>query len=154
MSSWFDTISAQVGKLAQDINTAADDLVSKANAAHAEILEEQSKIQASQVSSDEILMPWETTDADRSILSQDLMERIFLLPLSERNFTETPGSTAVASVEFDFNTYVPIIMKMLEIDKNLANVNAKVLTHFCHPLVPFLSLMVFTLPHSLRRLLP
>lgn len=52
------------------------------------------------------------------------MEKIFYLPMNEKNFTSTaPNST---EVHFTFQEFIPVAMKLLQLDSNLARVHAKV----------------------------
>lgn len=71
------------------------------------------------------MLPWETTCEVSSILSQDLMEKILALSQNESNFLEKPRNDLLNSQPFDFNAYVPVILKVLEVDYNLQRLHAK-----------------------------
>jgi hypothetical protein len=78
--------------------------------------------------SSELKLPWETEDEDKAILSQSLMEKIFALAFADENFTNSPefSEELQGKLTFVFNDYVPIIMRLLEIDTNLAAKHAKI----------------------------
>jgi hypothetical protein len=88
------------------------------------ILQEQER---KKKNSSVILLPWETDDESRSIFSQELMEMILSLPLSENNFTIPPAGFKES--EFTFDDFVPLALKMLSLDSNLARVHAKLMPH-------------------------
>jgi len=70
-------------------------------------------------------LPWETQDESMQILSQDLMEQVMSLSLCDENFTKKPDSRLLCAIDFDFDAFVPVVMRLLEIDSNLAAVHAK-----------------------------
>lgn len=70
-------------------------------------------------------LPWETEDESLAILSQDLMEQVMSLSLCDENFTQAPDSDRLRSIPFDFDAFVPVIMRLLPLDSNLAAVHAK-----------------------------
>ena len=74
-------------------------------------------------------LPWETTDESTAILSQDLMEQVMSLSLCDENFTSAPESATLTALEFDFESFVPVIMRLLALDSNLAAVHAKLSPH-------------------------
>mgnify|MGYP003982989881 CR=1 FL=1 len=51
------------------------------------------------------------------------------LPLCDENFTTVPESAVLNKLEFDFESFVPVIMRLLELDSNLARVHAKLTPH-------------------------
>lgn len=73
--------------------------------------------------SSECCLPWDTTDESMAILSQDVMERVLKLGLSERNFTV--AATELDGIEFNFKTYIPVAMKLLSLDANLSHMHSK-----------------------------
>jgi hypothetical protein len=126
MASWFSSLAEQAFKLADEL---ADTIVAQANEAQAQIQAEQKKLEAEETQKKErmfgthLLLPWETDVESRQILSQDLMEKVLTLPLQEGNFnTKAPNSN---EVYFSFQDFIPVAMKLLEIDSNLARVHAK-----------------------------
>jgi hypothetical protein len=64
-----------------------------------------------------------------AILSQDLMEQVMSLSLCDENFTSAPESATLTALKFDFESFVPVIMRLLELDSNLAAVHAKLSPH-------------------------
>lgn len=126
MASWFSSLAEQAFKLADDL---ADTIVAQANEAQAQLQAEQKKLEAEEIEKKErmfgthLLLPWETDVEARQILSQDLMEKVLALPVQEGNFnTKAPNSN---DVHFSFQDFIPVAMKLLEIDSNLARVHAK-----------------------------
>lgn len=139
MSEWFASLASQAKQLADNL---AETISTTAATASDELRQEQLKIQAEANSrkvtkNADLVLPWETKDESLAILSQDLMEKVFKLSLSERNFitgpsTEKPDdplSIAMNDLAHDFpmifNEYVPTIMKLLELDSNLSHMHAK-----------------------------
>mmetsp|Transcript_17083 Transcript_17083/g.15427 ORF Transcript_17083/g.15427 Transcript_17083/m.15427 type:complete len:274 (-) Transcript_17083:7-828(-) len=129
MSDWFNNLASQAKKLADSI---ADKIVTTAEHAQEELLVEQKKVQLDAEKNNillnnnnqsTVLLPWETTNETLAILSNDLMEKILNLSLSERNFTIIPNE--LNDILFDFHSYVPVIMKLLSIDINLSQMHAK-----------------------------
>jgi hypothetical protein len=125
MSDWFSSFAQQAMKLADDI---ADSLVTQANEAQSQLQSEQLKLQDEERKKKETLggthtLPWETNIESRQILSQSLMEKIFLLSLQERHFLER--SLNADEIDFNFQEFVPVVLKLLQIDTNLARVHAK-----------------------------
>eukprot|EP01038_Epipyxis_sp_PR26KG_P005745 gene5745-7934_t len=126
MADWFSSIASQAIQFADSL---AESIVSQANEAQEILDAEQRKIHAeslalSSTTTQSTRMPWESEDESLAILSQELMEKIFTLPLSDDNFTITsPNSN---EVKFIFNDFIPIAMKLLQLDTNLANVHARV----------------------------
>lgn len=122
MNNWFTTIASQV-------TTFTDELLAQANAAQADILNEQKRIQeeerirSSNINKQNLLLPWETTNESKAILTQTLMENILSLSLNEKNFCTKPYE--YSSLFFNFNDFIPTAMKLIEIDCNLAKIHAK-----------------------------
>lgn len=71
-------------------------------------------------------LPWESSDESTSILSQDLMDNILQLSLSELNFTITPDTELLRLLDFNFKEVIPQVMSLLNLDKNLARLHARV----------------------------
>lgn len=73
------------------------------------------------------ILPWEASveDESHSILSSAVMERILLIPLEVSNLTEPPPDEA--EYEFDFDAYVKCALRVLQVDRNLAKVHAKLI---------------------------
>ena len=107
----------------------ADSLVAQANAAQLEIDEERNKVAQGQLNrfprANKGSLPWDSEDETKSILSQELMENILALSLCDRNFTDKPLLN-LDLISFDLNDFAPVIMKLLEIDSNLAATHARV----------------------------
>ena len=125
MADWFSSFAQQAMKLADDI---ADSIVSQANEAQEQLKNEQTKLETEERKRQETfrgnqLLPWETNIESRQILSDSLMEKVLALPLQERNFLEKAANAD--EVEFSFNDFIPIALKLLQIDLNLARVHAK-----------------------------
>lgn len=124
MVEWFNSIAAQAKEIADSL---AEQIQLQAQKAQEELEHEQLKIrqelESQQSHLTKVRLPWETDDESLDILSQDCMERVFQLSLSERNFTIS--SDMLSDIEFNFQEYVPIIMKLLSIDTNLSNIHAK-----------------------------
>lgn len=102
---------------------------------------------------DGVVLPWETDDEELAILSQDVMERILSLSLTEQNFTEVPPRLDL--LPFVFDDVVATAMKLLQLDANLARMHTKVNTR-CTRLYlshPFLSTPLLpTIPQLSPRL--
>ncbi len=124
MSEWFSKLAEDALKFVDDV---ADNITEKITSATDEIEVERNKLVAekSLVSANTFLLPWETDNEEYEILSQDVMEKVFQLSLSESNFTIAPKK--VDDLAFDFNAFVPVIMKVLKFDANLARIHAKLI---------------------------
>lgn len=121
MADWFSNLANQAKLL-------ADSFVASANAAQDDFVAEQKKIvqekkEKSRQSSSSIALPWETEDETLGILSQDVMERVLKLGLSERNFTLSPDE--LVDIEFSFKSYIPTALKLLSLDSNLSHMHSK-----------------------------
>jgi hypothetical protein len=125
MAEWFSKLAKDAMTLADGIT---DTITEQAKSAQADILKEQERMKAEvdaqrKVMTPSSLLPWETGDETRAILSQDLMEQILSLPLNDKNFTVPPPE--VDTLPFSFEAFVPTIMRLLQLDTNLARVHAK-----------------------------
>ena len=122
MAGWFESLS----KIVDDV---ADSFIAQANAAQDIIVAEQRKLKEEEQHkkehmSRERFLPWETDNEALAILGQDVLERVMKVSLAEENFTIPPNRTSEFPC-FDFNDFVPIAMKLLQLDANLAFVHAK-----------------------------
>jgi hypothetical protein len=127
MADWFSNIAKQA---MQVVDNFADTLVEQANAAQDQIAAEQRKVaeeasrqKGAAATETETRLPWETDDVSKASLSQDLMEKVLSLSLTEQNFSVEPPN--VSLLPFTFSNVVPIAMKLLEIDTNLGRMHAK-----------------------------
>lgn len=123
MSSWFSDLATQAISYADGI---ADAIVAQANAAQSEIAAEQQKIreeQSKKAALSDASLPWETTEESKVILSEGLMHKILELSLVEENFSVAPPG--IEKVQFNLSSFVPVAMRMLSIDSNLAKIHAK-----------------------------
>lgn len=125
MADWFSSLAAQALKLADDIT---DSLVQQANDAQTQLQNERTKLEDEERKKQEILhshqlLPWETNIESRQILSDALMEKVFTIPLNERNFLEKPLNAD--EIEFNFSDFIPVALKLLQLDSNLARTHAK-----------------------------
>ena len=132
MSDWFSSLASQAMQFADSI---ADTIATQAAEAQHQLEEAQHQLEAEQrkIREEEDLknqkmhtlssLPWETDDESLAILSQDLMEQIFLLSVNEDNFTT--GAANAKEVYFNLKDFVPAAMNLLKLDSNLARVHAK-----------------------------
>jgi hypothetical protein len=123
--SWFSNIVNQANDFADGL---ANSLVAQVNEAQDEILLEQTKLKNEEELKNnslnkEVLLPWETNDETKDILSQSLMEDILQLSLNEQNFLIKPPY--LNDIPFIFSHFIPVIMRLLQLDANLAKVHAK-----------------------------
>jgi hypothetical protein len=93
-------------------------------------------------SSSSTLLPWESTDESKSILSEgassllyfslllttptDLMNQILQLSHVETNFTHQPPQELISLLNFNFREKIPQVMSLLSLDHNLARLHAKI----------------------------
>ena len=162
MASWFDSIE-DLGKQALSfVDGIADNVGAQLTEAQAEMEAERLKLAEEcgtngQVKLYNSSLPWETENEEYAILSNDAMEKILKLSVSEGNFTVpprhlnalnasappvsdtfsmpttppkdgTPSKTAMFPLSgpaFNFESFIPIATKLLEIDSNLARMHAK-----------------------------
>ncbi len=125
MADWFTSFAQQALKLADDF---ADSIVQQANDAQTQLQNERTKLEEEERKRQETLrshqlLPWETNIESRQILSDALMEKVFTLSLNERNFLEKPLNAD--EIEFVFNDFIPVALKLLQLDSNLARTHAK-----------------------------
>ena len=123
MSDWFS-------KALKVVDSFTDSLVEQATVAQAQMANEQMKVREEvaknkQQFEGEATLPWETDDDCLAILTQDVMEKILSLSLTEQNFTVAPPSLEV--MPFLFSDYIPVAMRLLSLDANLARIHAKVI---------------------------
>ena len=71
-------------------------------------------------------LPWDSDDETKSIISQSLMEKIFLIPLNDNNFTLSPDNIKKKIRKFSLEAYANVIMKIIQIDSNLASTHARI----------------------------
>lgn len=126
MSDWFS-------KAQKFVDNFTESIVEQANVAQAQMADEQTKIRE-EVAKDkmtrdgEASLPWETDDDSLAILTQDVMEKVLSLSLTEQNFTVSPPKVEVFS--FLFSNHIPTAMRLLSLDANLARMHAKVCNEF------------------------
>ena len=90
MAEWISSWANQAIQFADGI---AYSIVAQANAAQSEIEAEQKRIrqEETQKKPNELTsLPWDTNDETKTILSNDLIEQILLLPFAEKNFLVGP----------------------------------------------------------------
>ena len=131
MSNWFEELG---GKALAFVDQVADSAINNLNAAQTELEEENTKFREEAMrqgltmeQGGDIALPWETDDESLAILSQDVMERILNLSMAEANFTEEPKLFGKVEVDFDFQTFVPVAMKLMQLDPNLARMHARLM---------------------------
>lgn len=122
MSSWF----SMAQKLVDDFT---DNMVEQANVVQAQMVEEQLKVREEVAKTKmqhegEAHLPWETSNDSLAILSQDVMEKILSLSLTEQNFSVAPPKLLL--MPFIFSEHIPTAMRLLSIDSNLNKMHAKV----------------------------
>jgi ribosomal protein L9 len=122
MSDWFS-------KAQKFVDTMTENLVEQANSVQNQMEMEQKKVrdeaaQTKQQLEGEVQLPWETNDDSLAILTQDVMEKILSLSLTDQNFTIVPPK--VELMPFLFPDHVPTAMRLLNLDANLARMHAKV----------------------------
>jgi hypothetical protein len=127
MSDWFTSFANQAFQLADSL---AEQLVTQASEAQELINGEQKKMKDEEEKkqlklTSNIKLPWEedSDDENLSILSQDLMERILSLSINEENFLLPSANSK--DIIFNFNDFIPVAMKLIKIDLNLARIHAK-----------------------------
>ena len=129
MDNWFTSLASQAAQLADQLT---EQIVQTANEAQQTIERERERIQKENKShlSSSNKLPWETDNEAKEIFSQGLMESILALSLSENNFLhEIPSLYEAHLGTFDFNSFVPTAMRVLELDGNLSRVHAKLMPH-------------------------
>jgi hypothetical protein len=116
-------------KARQYVDDFTDSLVEQATVAQEQIAAEETKVRdevakQKQNFEGESQLPWETSDDSLAILSQDVMEQILSLSLTEQNFTVAPPQ--LEAMTFVFSEHIPTAMRLLALDANLARMHAKV----------------------------
>lgn len=131
---WWSSLSSLASSAQHYAEDLEKSLLEQAKAAQSQMDAEAEKIRKEQPTATRdtphlgaglLLLPWETADEQLSILSDPLMEKIFALSIAEGNFVTTPPQEEFAAIHFDMTKSVPVILKILEIDKNLARMHAK-----------------------------
>ena len=122
MADWIFNIADKARKIADGLT---ESIVAQATAAQNEIVEEQRKLREESHKETQNLneMPWETDYEKTSILSEELKSRIFDLSKNENNFICAPPE--LIEIQFRLEDKVSVIMKLLELDSNLAKTHAK-----------------------------
>ena len=118
--SWFTKISSFVDEITEGV-------LSTASKAQEEILAEQMRLKEEEdrkqnIMRKEVILPWETEDEAKAILSQALMEEILALSLCESNFSVNPP---LPKIPFYFQDFIPVAKRLLSIDSNLSRMYAK-----------------------------
>jgi hypothetical protein len=130
MSSWFSDLGNQALAF---VDSVADSAIASVENANAELEEERNKLREEEAQKGNqprlygVTLPWETDDESLTILSHDAMERILQLSMAEGNFSERPKLMDEVPVEFKFSSFVPIAMKLLELDANLGRMHARLM---------------------------
>lgn len=83
MADWFSSLTSIGNQISDYADSIADSLVAQANEAQEQLARERQKMKDENertgqqaVESTDLLMPWETTDETKAILSQALMEKV------------------------------------------------------------------------------
>lgn len=124
--SWFTNIANQAFQLADGLVAQAESAERELNREHAVIKKEKEEQVTQQLSSTRL--PWESGDESKAILSNDLMELILAIPMAEENFTVSPSiekHKILYETPFSFKQFIPVIMRLLQLDSNLAKIHAK-----------------------------
>eukprot|EP00611_Tribonema_gayanum_P021988 TRINITY_DN4337_c0_g1_i1.p1 TRINITY_DN4337_c0_g1~~TRINITY_DN4337_c0_g1_i1.p1 ORF type:complete len:322 (-),score=82.92 TRINITY_DN4337_c0_g1_i1:175-1098(-) len=109
-----------------DINTLTQGVQHSVAAVGVDIKAEEDKFRAEKdaTAACEIrLLPWETLDESRSILSDDLLAKVFALSLESATFTEAPPPDA--NYAFDLTPHIACAMRLMDLDANLAKMHAR-----------------------------
>ncbi|KAG5192623.1 hypothetical protein JKP88DRAFT_292615 [Tribonema minus] len=109
-----------------DINTLTQGVQHSVAAVGDDIKAEEDKFRAEKdaTAACEIrLLPWETQDESRSILSDDLLAKVFALSLESATFTEAPPPDA--NYAFDLTPHIACAMRLMDLDANLAKMHAR-----------------------------
>lgn len=125
MAEWWKSLGERALK---HIDGFADSIVSQANAAQQQIIAEQNKVRDENAKQKELFtaekpLPWETDSEDLSIFENDTMERVLQLSLREENFTVPPKQ--LDYVTFTFSEFIPVALRLLQLDANLARMHAR-----------------------------
>jgi len=124
MASWFGGIvqSLKEGDFQGAVQKTSEQISTGIREATKEVDQEADQIRAQKQGAEQVNgLPWESSDESKSILVEDLMERILSLSLDQQNFVDEPSPPT----DFDFNmeAHVSVIMRLLEIDPNLAKMH-------------------------------
>jgi len=131
LASAQETLSSAAEDVTNKLTVFGDSLAVQAEAASLEIEKERLKVREENerksklMSAPNLMLPWETKDESLGILSQELMEQILSLSLCDENLSTLPQSDVIATIPFDLDSYVPVIMRILQMDSNLAALHAK-----------------------------
>lgn len=117
-------ISEQAQTIAGTMETLAEGLVTRMNEASAEMKQEHERMMREQAREENphLLLPWETREENKSILVDQAMASILELSSHETTFTHPPDH--INDFTFDFQMYIPVVLRLLEIDANLKSMQA------------------------------
>lgn len=125
MADWFTSFAQQAFKLADElvetISTQATEAQEQLEHEKKKLDEEQNERQ--QLFTSHLLLPWETDEEPLQILCNSVMERVLSVSNYEKNFTVKAANSE--QVRFSFQHFVPVAMKLLDVDSNLARMHAK-----------------------------
>ena len=134
MAQWFATVAnrakAAVEKGKEVVGNAAKKMEAEIQKAQVQLAAEQQRVKSESEYSKKVQkgegaeLPWETDDEELGILTQDVMERVLSLSLTEQNFSEVPPKLEL--LPFVFTDNVATAMCLLKLDANLARMHAKV----------------------------
>ena len=110
------------------IDAVADQLAAQAAEAQATLQAEQSRIKQENEAKKQIFtaekpLPWEAEVEELTIFENDTMEKVLQLSLREENFTVPPRELEL--VEFEFSEFIPVALRLLQLDANLARMHAR-----------------------------
>eukprot|EP00619_Florenciella_sp_RCC1007_P007004 CAMPEP_0205924986 /NCGR_PEP_ID=MMETSP1325-20131115/17292_1 /ASSEMBLY_ACC=CAM_ASM_000708 /TAXON_ID=236786 /ORGANISM="Florenciella sp., Strain RCC1007" /LENGTH=191 /DNA_ID=CAMNT_0053293435 /DNA_START=72 /DNA_END=643 /DNA_ORIENTATION=+ len=136
MASWFNAVSQSLkdgdyaaalettkGTLqnaAQKVTTAVDENIKKA-AADVDSTSEEIRAK-NNIKQKGDTLPWEVSE-EKSIVQDDLMEKVLALSLDDESFTTAPMPPTL--FDFRVDEHVAVIMKLLQLDPNLAARHAR-----------------------------
>ena len=125
MASWFNNIKALAEQIsndiAQNINNAQNDMMKEQQSLREEELRRQQRF-----NDENVVLPWETCDESKTILTQSLMEEVLALSLMEQNFlVSLPEPKFTDTITFHFESFVPTALKLMKLDANLAHMHMK-----------------------------
>ena len=125
MAEWFKAMGERAMK---HIDAVADQLAAQAAEAQATLQAEQSRIKQENEAKKQIFtaekpLPWEAEVEELTIFENDTMEKVLQLSLREENFTVPPRELEL--VEFEFSEFIPVALRLLQLDANLARMHAR-----------------------------
>jgi len=125
MAEWFKALGERAMK---HIDAVADQLAAQAAEAQATLQAEQSRIKQENEAKKQIFtaekpLPWEAEVEELTIFENDTMEKVLQLSLREENFTVPPRELEL--VEFEFSEFIPVALRLLQLDANLARMHAR-----------------------------